>query len=80
MKANSLQSSSSLQTRRGPENRDFVNGLLILLCHKLALGHQGHLDSRRAIVRANLMRMLVMDDLTWRSVRIGGSAEWKTVG
>ena len=53
---------------------------LVLLCHKLALWQQGHLGSRRAIVRANLMRMLVMDDLTWRSVRIGGSAGSKTVG
>ena len=53
---------------------------LILLCHKLALWQQGHRGSRRAIVRANLMRMLVMDDLTWRSVRIGGSAGSKTVG
>ena len=54
--------------------------LIVLLCHKLALWQQGHLGSRRAIVRANLMRMLVMDDLTWRSVRIGGSAGSKTVG
>jgi hypothetical protein len=53
---------------------------LVLLCHKLALWQQGHRGSRRAIVRANLMRMLVMDDLTWRSVRIGGSAGSKTVG
>ena len=54
--------------------------LLVLLCHKLALWQQGHRGSRRAILRANLMRMLVMDDLTWRSVRIGGSAASKTVG
>ena len=55
-------------------------GLLVLLCHKFALWQQGHRGSRRAILRANLMRMLVMDDLTWRSVRIGGSAASKTVG
>jgi len=53
---------------------------LVLLCHKLALWQQGHRGSRRAILRANLMRMLVMDDLTWRSARIGGSAGSKTVG
>ena len=58
----------------------FCASHLILLCHKLALWQQGHRGSRRAIVRANLMRMLVMDDLTWRSVRIGGSAGSKTVG
>ena len=53
---------------------------IVSLCHKLALWQQGHRGSRRAILRANLMRMLVMDDLTWRSVRIGGSAGSKTVG
>lgn len=61
-------------------NLNFLDRLLVLLCHKLALWQQGHRGNRRAIVRANLMRMLVMDDLTWRSVRIGGSAGSKTVG
>src|SRR5271169_6338529 len=66
-----------------PSGPDFALDLLeelVLLCHKLALWQQGHRGSRRAILRANLMRMLVMDDLTWRSARIGGSAGSKTVG
>jgi uncharacterized membrane protein YeaQ/YmgE (transglycosylase-associated protein family) len=58
----------------------FFGTVLVLLCHKLALWQQGHRGSRRAILRANLMRMLVMDDLTWRSARIGESAGAKTVG
>ena len=65
---------------RNAARRDRVRIGLVLLCHKLALWQQGHRGSRRAILRANLMRMLVMDDLTWRSVRIGGSAASKTVG
>ena len=47
---------------------------LVLLCHKLALWQQGQRGSRRAMLRANLMRRLAIDVVTWRSVRIGGSA------
>ena len=71
------------RSRRELQRHDFAIGegrLIVLLCHKFALWQQGHRGSRRAILRANLMRMLVMDDLTSRSVRIGGSAASKTVG
>ena len=53
---------------------------LVLLCHKLALWQQGQRGSRRAMLRANLMRRLAIDAVTWRSVRIGGSAGSVTRG
>jgi len=37
---------------------------LFLLCHKLALWQQGQRGSRRAMLRANLMRRLAIDAVT----------------
>jgi hypothetical protein len=57
---------------------------LILLCHKFILGRlrwqQGHRNNRLARARANLMRMLAIDDATWRSGLTGGSSGLITFG
>ncbi|MBU0657183.1 MAG: hypothetical protein KJ914_18835 [Gammaproteobacteria bacterium] len=57
---------------------------LFLLCHKVCRWifrwQHGHRNSRRTKVRANLVRMLAIDETTWRSGLIGGSAGSITVG
>ena len=58
--------------------------ILVLLCHKVCRWifrwQHGHRNSRRTKVRANLVRMLAIDETTWRSGLIGGSAGSITVG
>ena len=57
---------------------------LVLLCHKVCRWifrwQHGHRNSRRTKARANLVRMLAIDETTWRSGLIGGSAGSITVG
>jgi tRNA(Arg) A34 adenosine deaminase TadA len=48
--------------------------LLVLLCHKLACWQHGHRNSLLAKSLANLTRMVAIDEATWRSGLIGGSA------
>ena len=57
---------------------------LVLLCHKVCRWifrwQHGHRNSRRTKARANLVRMLAIDETTWRSGLIGRSAGSITVG
>jgi hypothetical protein len=58
----------------GMTGTDFFSSLLVLLCHKLACWQHGHRNSLLAKSLANLTRMVAIDEATWRSGLIGGSA------
>src|SRR6266480_7800910 len=67
---------------------NFLNGRLILLCHKffcrdrlpIGAAQHGHRDRVVASARINLLRIVAIEFGTWRSVRSGGASGSVTVG
>src|SRR6266542_3996063 len=62
--------------------RNFISGLLVLLCHKffcrdrlpIGAAQHGHRDRVVASAKINLLRIVAIEFGTWRSVRSGGAS------
>ena len=57
-----------------------IDGLIVLLCHKLYGWQHGHRGSDLARARAMVVLRVVIDGATWRSGRIGSAAGSVTFG